>query len=60
MVLKLDGTINGNIVKPAVKIIEALVKLELTNAIKSFDSLIQKNVTTGNTTLPIGANHIQV
>ena len=57
--LTLDGIMNGNIEKPAVKTMHALVKLELMKASASHFNLALIKASNGMVTLPIGANHIQ-
>ena len=57
--LTLDGIMNGNIEKPAVKMMQALVRLELIKASASHFNLAPIKASNGMVTLPIGANHIQ-
>ncbi len=57
--LTLDGIMNGNIAKPTVKMMQALVRLELIKAIASHFNLALIKAINGISTLPIGANHIQ-
>ena len=57
--LTLDGIMNGNIAKPAVKMMQALARLELIKAIASHFNLALIKANSGISTLPIGANHIQ-
>ncbi len=57
--LTLDGMMNGKIEKPAVKMMQALVRLELAKASASHFNLALTSANSGMSTLPIGANHIQ-
>ena len=56
--LTLDGIMNGNIEKPAVKTMHALVRLELMKASASHFNLALISANSGMSTLPIGANPI--